>query len=88
MLIVVATMLLSLSEEASFGVVFFEVVSAATTTGLSLGLTPHLTPFGKVVIILTMFLGRVGPLALFASLVFQRGPQRPYAYPHESVALG
>jgi trk system potassium uptake protein TrkH len=88
MLIVVSTLLLSLSEKASFGVILFEAVSAATTTGLSLGLTFELTPFGKVVIIATMFLGRVGPLALFAALVFRHGPQRPYAYPHESVALG
>jgi trk system potassium uptake protein len=87
-LIIVVTVMLSLSEAAPFGVVLFEAVSAATTTGLSLGLTPHLTPFGKVVVIAAMYLGRIGPLALFAALALRRRDERPYAYPHESVALG
>ena len=87
-MIAVGTLLLLMSEPFGFVEVVFEAVSAATTTGLSLGVTPGLTPFGKVVIIAMMFLGRVGPLALLGALVFTRGPQRPYAYPHENVALG
>lgn len=87
-LIVGATLLLSLSESAPFGIILFEAVSAGTTTGLSLGLTPDLTPFGKFVIITSMYLGRIGPLALFAALALRRRAERPYAYPHEAVALG
>lgn len=86
-LIVIAVLLLTLSEPVDLDIIIFEAISAATTTGLSLGLTPHLTPFGKVIIILVMIFGRIGPLALFAALVLRRRGDRPYAYPHESVAL-
>jgi trk system potassium uptake protein TrkH len=83
-----STLLLTLSEPYPFEMLFFEVVSAAATVGLSLGITADLTSFGKVVIIATMFLGRVGPLALLGALVFRRRIERPYAYPHEDVVLG
>ncbi|MFW6033230.1 MAG: potassium transporter TrkG, partial [Phycisphaeraceae bacterium] len=63
-------------------------VSAAATVGLTLGLTDDLTSFGKVVIIVTMFLGRVGPLTLLGALMFARRARRPYAYPHEDVVMG
>ncbi|HZW11151.1 MAG TPA: potassium transporter TrkG, partial [Phycisphaerales bacterium] len=66
----------------------FEVISAATTTGLTLGVTPELSPAGRVVIVAAMFLGRVGPLALLTALIFGRRVERPYSYAHEGVALG
>lgn len=88
LMLVAVTFVLTITERAAFHVVMFEAVSAASTTGLSLGLTPELTPAGRVVIIAAMFLGRVGPLALFAALVLRPSPQRPYAYAHEPVALG
>ena len=42
----------------------FEVFSATATVGLSRGLTPHLTVFGRILIILCMYLGRIGPISL------------------------
>lgn len=86
--IALAILLLTLSEPAPFQRIVFEVISAASTAGLSLGLTPGLTSFGKLVIIATMFLGRVGPLTLMGALVLIRRPTRPYAYAHEEVVLG
>lgn len=86
-LIGVSTMVLSMTENARFEVAVFECVSAATTTGLSLGLTSELTGAGKVVIIITMFLGRVGPLTLFAVLLRRSAVQR-YQYARENVTLG
>ena len=83
-----ATLLLMLSEPYSFEKLAFEAISAASTTGLSLGITGDLTAFGKTVIIATMFLGRVGPLALLGTLIFRVGKSRPYGYPHESVVIG
>ena len=83
-----ATLLLSLSEPYPFETLAFEAISAASTTGLSLGITGDLTAFGKAVIIGTMFLGRVGPLALLGILLFRDRPNRPYAYPHEDIAMG
>ncbi|QDU34437.1 Ktr system potassium uptake protein B [Poriferisphaera corsica] len=87
-LIITATYLLTLTEPFTFIQTLFEVVSAATTTGLSLGITEQLTPFGKIVIILVMFLGRVGPLALLSSLILSRRHQTQISYPHEDIALG
>jgi trk/ktr system potassium uptake protein len=88
LLITTSTMLLCLSEPFNFQSLAFEAISAATTTGLSLGITSDLTAFGKAVIIATMFLGRVGPLALLGAMTFARAYDRPYRYPHEPVALG
>ena len=83
-----ATFLLLLSESAPMSRLLFEVVSATTVTGLSLGVTADLTSFGKTVIIACMFLGRIGPLALLAALMIGMGRDRPYAYPHEDVVIG
>lgn len=88
LLIGTTTLLLCYSEPFRFERIFFEAISAAGTVGLSLGITDSLTPFGKGVIIVTMYLGRVGPLTLLAALVFSQRLQRPYAYAHENVVLG
>jgi trk system potassium uptake protein TrkH len=88
LLVTISTMLLCLSEPFTFQALAFEAVSASTTTGLSLGITEDLTGFGRAVIIVTMFLGRVGPLALLGAMTFSRSTERPYRYPHEAVAIG
>ena len=65
----------------------FEAVSALGTVGLSLGVTPELTPAGKVIIIVLMFVGRLGPLAFVYSLAQQlREPS--YRLAEERVILG
>ncbi len=87
-MITAATLLLCFSEPFPFEKIVFEVVSAASTTGLSLGITDDLTAFGKLVIIVTMFLGRIGPLALMGGLLFRSDAPRPYAYAHENVVMG
>ena len=46
----------------------FEVLSALGTVGLSMGLTSHLSPLGKIVIIVMMFIGRLGPFTVFVAL--------------------
>lgn len=58
------------------GALAFEVASALGTVGLSLGATPQLTVAGKLVICVAMFLGRVGPFALAASLLRRAQDQR------------
>jgi trk system potassium uptake protein TrkH len=59
---------LLVTERQPFLATAFEVFSALGTVGLSLGLTPLLTPAGRVVIIVLMFIGRLGPLTLASSL--------------------
>ncbi len=65
----------------------FEAVSAFGTTGLSAGVTPLLTPAGKMVVMALMFAGRVGPLML---AVYLARPVKKWhvRYPEEQVALG
>lgn len=83
-----ALLLLTLWEPAPFIALAFEVVSALGTVGLSLGITGDLTAAGKGVLIVVMFLGRIGPLALLGSVLLREGVVRPWHYPHEEVALG
>ena len=67
--------------------IMFEAASALGTVGLSCGITPALTTAGKIIIIITMFIGRLGPLTLLAVLTFNIKPVR-YNYPTESVVVG
>ncbi len=95
-LVIGCTLLLCISEggvtehavrRGQFLELLFEVVSAFGTVGLSTGITAGLSPFGKVVLVVLMFLGRLGPI-LFLSLL-QSWQVRPrYAWPKESLMIG
>jgi trk system potassium uptake protein TrkH len=65
----------------------FEAVSAFGTVGLSTGVTPNLSCASKLVIVITMFCGRIGPLGLALSLLGRETEQR-YKYPEENVMIG
>jgi trk system potassium uptake protein TrkH len=67
--------------------VLFEVVSAFGTVGLSLGITPKLEPASKILIIVTMFLGRVGILSMGYSIA-RREERFPVSYGEEGVMTG
>lgn len=67
--------------------ILFETISALGTVGLSIGLTPNLTAAGKVIIILNMFIGRVGLITLLAALQSLR-PARGYEYPSVYLPIG
>ena len=62
--ITVATILLSITESAPLTDILFEEVSAFATVGLSRGLTQTLSQWGKIIIIVSMFIGRLGPLTV------------------------
>jgi trk system potassium uptake protein TrkH len=66
--------------------VMFETTSAFGTVGLSTGATPLLNTFGRILIVVTMFVGRVGPLTLFVAM-HGRLEQVRYAYASENVAI-
>lgn len=91
--IVVFTMLLSFVEARNevmpnyFLRILFEVTSAFGTVGLSTGITPILSSFGKILIMITMFVGRVGPLTL-ALAVAMKEQKIFYKYPEEKVMVG
>lgn len=67
--------------------ILFEVASALGTVGLSTGITPSLTTAGKLIMILVMLTGRLGPLTLLAALAFNAKPVR-YSYPGEAIVVG
>lgn len=65
----------------------FEMTSAVGTVGLSLGLTPQFGPAGKMILIIGMFVGRIGPAVLVLMLIRHRKISR-VEYPPEKIILG
>ncbi|UFJ39194.1 TrkH family potassium uptake protein [Brevibacillus humidisoli] len=87
-LIAVTTMVLTITEgKIEFIKILFEAVSASSTVGLSMGLTPELTPYGRMMLILTMFAGRVGPLTIAFALA-QRKQKEYFRYPQGKIMIG
>lgn len=84
--VIIGTFILTMTEEARFVDIAFEVTSAAGTVGLSRGLTPELSGIGQAVIVVLMFLGRAGPLALAFVLVHRHASR--IQYPAGQVNLG
>ena len=67
--ILLATFCISLFDSAlSIKEILFEVVSAFGTVGFSMGITSGLSTVSKIIIILTMFFGRLGPLTIMSSM--------------------
>ncbi len=65
----------------------FEVTSALATVGLSTGITPQLSEIGRVVIVLDMFIGRLGPISVFVAL--SRADRTPnLEFPQEEPLIG
>ncbi len=91
LLVVGAALALMISAEVSLLTSLFEITSAFGTVGLSLGpgygLATELGPFGKILLALVMFAGRVGPITLAVALSERNKPRR-YSYPEEEIAIG
>jgi trk system potassium uptake protein len=89
MTVVVATIVISLVEPPAlnFIQILFEVVSAFGTVGLSMGITADLTPVSKLVLVATMYIGRVGVLLLISALLGDP-KSTSIRYPEESLLVG
>lgn len=87
MLLAVFGFILLLTQVGEPMHIFFELFSAFGTVGLSAGITPQLTTIGKIIIIITMFIGRVGPLTLLLA-IRQRRESVMYEYPEETIMIG
>jgi len=92
-IIITATTLLLLTENMSFIQTLFEVSSAFGTVGLSTGdggilsLSGLFSTAGKIIISVTMYAGRLGPLLLSIAIVKGMYPQR-YRYPEGKILIG
>lgn len=83
-----AVILLSISEKFTLMQIIFEVCSAFGTTGLSMGITPELSTFGKYVIIALMFIGRIGILSFLFIINKHEQYDDNYHYPKERIIIG
>lgn len=86
--VLTGVILLSLFEELPFRTLLFEAISAMGTVGLSLGITPSLSPPGKIVIILLMFWGRVGILTFIFGMVSRDRTISKISYAETNIPVG
>ncbi len=83
-----STLLLSAVTNADTLDILFETVSATATVGLTRDLTPYLNSAGKVIIIGTMYLGRVGPISLALALNSKQKRNNMIKNPTEDISVG
>lgn len=91
-LVAVVVAILSLTENLPFMSIVFETVSAFATVGTTLGITPYLSVIGKAVIVVVMFIGRLGPITMAVALMVKQSNKEKnkakIAYPEEKVMVG
>lgn len=89
MVVITVTITLTITENFNFMDAFFEAVSAFATVGLTLGITPMLSPIGKIVICITMFIGRLGPMTMAVAFAMRSNQKKvKVRKPEEKVMVG
>lgn len=83
----IVIMLMLIAENFSPEEIVFEVISAFGTVGLTLGITPDLSTFSKLLLIFTMFVGRLGPMT-FALAIGETKKKALSKYPKENILVG
>ena len=83
-----STVLLMATSNASALDAIYETVSATATVGLSRNLTATLNTFGKLIITVTMYFGRVGPISLAVALGSKNESQNVISEPTEDISIG
>lgn len=86
-LVITAVLLLEKFTQLTLMQSAFEVISAFGTVGLSMNMTPLLPDIGKIIIIVVMFIGRIGPLTVALSLLLKQKEPR-VEYPKEYISIG
>jgi len=87
LIVCLSTILISFSDSFSLMEIFFEVCSAFGTTGLSMGITGSLTAFAKIVLIITMFIGRIG-IVTFLMVFRANAHPAKVRYPKADIIIG
>lgn len=88
MVMFTSTLLLAAVTEADALDIVYETVSATATVGLTRNLTPILNAWGKLIIIITMYLGRVGPISLLLAFNTKREKKNVVKNPTEEISVG
>ena len=83
-----STVLLSIVTDASALDIVYETVSATATVGLTRNLTASLGSMGKIIIIITMYLGRVGPISLAVAFKRSKDNQNIVRNPTQEISVG
>ena len=83
-----SSVLLSMVTDAPLPDILYETVSATATVGLTRNLTATLNVWGKIIIIVTMYLGRVGPISLALALNTKKDKQNIVKTPFEEISVG
>ncbi len=84
----VSTILLCVVSNGTFLDIVYETVSATATVGLTRNFTSTLNTAGKLIIIATMYFGRVGPISLFVALNIRKGSENIVVNPAEEISVG
>ncbi len=88
-IIFIMVMLLTFTENMGFMELLFEVISAFGTVGITLGVTSNLSIIGKAIIIILMFIGRLGPITMVVALTIKQSKDKgTVQYPEEKVLVG
>ncbi len=87
LIVCLSTLLICASDPFSLMEIFFEVSSAFGTTGLSMGITGSLTAFAKIVLIATMFIGRIG-IVTFLMIFRANAHPAKVRYPKADIIIG
>ena len=85
--VLAGTMAMLIATDFTFEPLLFESISAFATVGLSTGITPDLPPDGQIVLIVLMYIGRVGIVTVGAALALSNR-QRRYTLPEERIIVG
>ena len=88
MIMFISTILLSSVTDAGIMDIVYETVSATATVGLTRDLTPTLNLWGKIIIIVTMYLGRVGPISLLIAFNTKKNKNNIIKDPVEDISIG
>ena len=83
-----STVLLAAVTDANALDIVYETMSATATVGLTRNLTPTLTLWGKIIIIITMYLGRVGPISLLLAFNTKKENKNIIKNPTEEISIG
>lgn len=86
LIIIAVLLLLNINSQLTLNETVFEVISAFGTVGLSMGATEKLGSFGKFIIILLMYIGRVGPMSFLALITMKSIGKSNY--PEENIIIG